>query len=158
MSDEKKPKPINVDLIDLKKMKDKTTDIPGLLEYAHSIGGFSIVPTEQGAIKATAMRAMSEQTQMQLDMLYEQMKLLAKQAQTLKDRADISVMIYDADLNFQPVIGETYYLYEKENGKKVLSLVAPEEWGRSTSIGEFIAEVLLLADHTWKVIRQAKEE
>lgn len=157
MSDKKdKPTPIDVSKIDLEELKKRTTDIPGLIEYAHSVGGFSIVPTQQGAIKATAMRAMQEQTQMQLDMLLEQMKVLAKQAQTLKDRAEISHKIYEADLNFKPVIGETYFLYEKE-GKHIVSLVAPEEWGNSKSIGTFVAEALLLADHTWKIIRQNEE-
>lgn len=151
MSD--KPVPIDVSKIDLDELKKRTTDIPGLLEYAHSVGGFSVIPTEQGAIKATAMRAMQEQTQIQLDMLLEQMKVLAKQAQALKDRAEISKKIYEADLNFKPVIGETYFIYEKDN-KNVISLVAPEEWGRTAPIGHFIAEVLLLADHTWKIIRQ----
>ena len=60
------------------------------------------------------MRAMQEQTQMQLDMLLEQMKVLAKQAQTLKDRAEISHKIYEADLNFKPVIGETYFCMKKK--------------------------------------------
>ncbi|MDA9793086.1 DUF2452 domain-containing protein [Bacteriovoracaceae bacterium] len=151
---DKTPTPIDVSAIDLEDLKKRTTDIPGLLEYAHSVGGFSVIPTKQGTIKATAMRVMQEQTQMQLDMLLEQMKLLAKQAQSLKDRAELSEKIYEADLAFKPIIGETYYIYEK-NGKNVLSIIAPEEWGRSKTIGAFVAEALLLADHTWKIIRQA---
>lgn len=154
MKQDDNPKPIDISNIDLEELKKRTTDIPGLLEYAHSVGGFSVVPTHQGAIKASAMRAMQEQTQMQLDMILEQMKLLAKQAQNLKDRAEISAKIYEADLKFKPVIGETYYIYEK-NEQNIISLVAPEEWGNSKTIGKFIAEVLMLADHTWKIIRQS---
>jgi hypothetical protein len=156
MSD-KKPKPINVDEIDLERMKLKTTDMPGLIEYAHSIGGFSVVPTEQGAIKGKAMQAMGEQTQMQLDMIFEQMKVLAKQAKELKDRAEVSQEIYDADMSFQPVIGEHYFLYRKDESKSVLSLVSPDEWGKKMPFKEFVAEVKLLADHTWKVIKEKEE-
>ena len=139
-------KEINVDQRDLVKMKEKTVDLPGLLEYAHSVGGFSVVPTEQGVIKGKAMQAMSEQTQMHLDQIFEQMQLLAKQAKNLKDRAEVSVLIYEAEMNFQPVIGHTYYVYEKKNGKTLLSMVSPEEWGIPLPFSRFINEVKLLAD------------
>ena len=152
------PKEIDVNNIDLEKMKEKTADLPALLEYAHSIGGFSVVPTEQGVIKGKAMQAMGEQTQMQLDQIFEQMQLLAKQAKTLKDRAEISTLIYEADINFQPVIGHTYYVYEKKNGKTLLSMIGPEEWGDSLPFNSFLNKVTLLADHTWKIIEDSEKE
>lgn len=142
---------INVEEIDLELMKERTTDLPGLIEYAHNIGGFSIVPTKEGAIKGSAMKAMKEQTEMQMHQIYEQMQLLAEQATKLKDRAEISLDIYDAEMRFQPVIGQTYYLYEKKDGKKLLSMVNPEEWGTSMPFKKAIAKVKLLADHTWNV-------
>lgn len=152
---EKEPKPINVEEIDLEVMKLKTTDIPGLLEYAHNVGGFSVIPTEKGMIKGRAMNAMHEQTQRQMDQIYEQMKLLAKQVNDIKERADVSHLIYDAEMSFQPLIGETYYLYEKKDGKQALSLVSPKEWGERIPFSKFIAEVKLLSDHTWDVVKEA---
>lgn len=149
-------KPIDVSQIDLDELKKRTSDIPGLIEYAHSIGGFSVVPTKEGDIKSKAMSAMQEQTQMQLDMLLEQMKLLAKQAQELKDRASISECIYEAKLSFRPVIGEEYYLYSRSNGEKLLSLISPIEWGKSFE-SKYLAHVQLLADHTWKVLNKSEE-
>lgn len=153
----KKPKPIDVDQIDLEKMKDKTADLPGLLEYAHSIGGFSVVPTEQGVIKGNAMTAMKEQTEMHMQQIYDQMKLLADQASKLKRRAEISFEIYEADMRFKPEVGQTYYLYKKGD-KKVLSLVGPKEWGKSLPFDAFIATVKLLADHTWDILEDGSEE
>jgi hypothetical protein len=158
VSEDNKPKPIDVDQIDLVKMKEKTVDLPALLEYAHSVGGFSIVPTEQGVIKGKAMQAMSEQTQMHLDQIFEQMQLLAKQAKNLKDRAEISALIYEAEIKFQPVIGHTYYVYEKKDGSTLLSMVSPEEWGTPSPFGKFLNEVKLLADHTWQIIQTEEEE
>ena len=158
MTKAKKPKPIDVDQIDLERMKQKTTDLPGLLEYAHSLGGFSIVPTEQGVIKGKALQAMGEQTQMQLDMIFEQMKVLAKQAKNLKERAEVSEKIYKADINFQPIIGEHYFLYSKKDGKNLLSLISPEEWKGKMPFKAFIAEVRLLADHTWQIIKENSED
>ena len=146
------PKPIDVDSIDLDKLKEKTADLPSLLEYAHSVGGFSVVPTDEEAIKSSARMAMAEQTQMQLDQIFEQMSLLASQARELKKRADVSTQIYDAHMSFKPLVGKTYYLYEKNDGTRSLSIVSPEEWGEKLPFKNFIAEVKLLADHTWKVI------
>jgi hypothetical protein len=148
----KKNIPIEVSEIDLNLMGKQTADLPALIEYAHSRGGFAIVPTKQGAIKSKAMEALKGQTNMQLDMLFEQMRLLAKQVKTIKDRVDISYEIYEADIHFQPVIGQTYYLYRQVSGKNILSLIGPDEWKESKGFSEFISSVELLADHTWKVV------
>lgn len=152
MEEEKKPKPIDVNNIDLDKMKEKTADLPGLLDYAHSVGGFQVVPTEKGVISGRAIKMMEGQTQRQMDQIYEQMRLLAKQANSLKERAEVSMQIYNADISFEPVIGEIYYLYEKKNNIKTLSLIAPDEWKKEMPFKTFIAKVQLLADHTWDVL------
>lgn len=151
------PKEINVDEIDLDRMKDRTTDLPSILEYAHSIGGFAVVPTEQGMIKGQAMNAMKEQTEMHMDQIYDQMKLLANQAQKLKRRAELSFEIYEANMGFKPIIGNVYYLYKKKD-QKVLSIVAPEEWGKTMPFEAFLAKVKLLSDHTWDILEDASED
>ena len=104
MSKKEKATPIDVESIDLDLMKERTTDLPGLVEYAHSIGGFSVIPNEEGAIKGQAMTAMKEQTEMHMHQIYEQMQVLARQASKLKKRAEVSVEIYHAQMRFKPVI------------------------------------------------------
>lgn len=146
-----KPKPIDVASIDLDKMKEKTADLPGLLEYAHSIGGFSIVPTQQGVIKGNAMTAMKEQTEMHMHQIYEQMQVLANQANKLKRRAEVSFEIYEAEMRFKPEVGKTYYLYQKRD-QRILSMVGPLEWGESIPYDLYVATVKLLADHTWEIL------
>ena len=94
---------------------------------------------------------MRQQTDRQMNQLYQQMEVLAKQAKLISERKEISERIYDAAMGFEPIINETYYLYEKEDGTDLLSLVAPHEWGRSFKYSRFLAKVLLLADHTWDV-------
>lgn len=151
MIKKEKPKPIDVDQIDMERMKDRTSDLPALLEYAHSIGGFSVVPTEQGLIKGQAMQAMKEQTEMNMGQIYEQMQLLAEQANKLKKRAEISFEIYKANMGFKPLIGHTYYLYQKKD-QKLLSMISPQEWGKTMPFEKFLAKVKLLADHTWDIL------
>lgn len=120
-----------------------------VLPYASSVGSVAIKPTEEGVIKHKALQAMEEQTNMQLSQIREQIELLARQAQEISKRRELSMMIYEAKLNFQPVIGHTYFLYEKKDGQHILSLISPREWGGSGPHKQFISAVRLLADHTW---------
>lgn len=58
-------------------------------------------------------------------------------------------------MSFKPLIGKTYHLYQRKDGKYVVSMVAPEEWGRRNPL-EFKATVKLLSDHTWEILNQPK--
>jgi hypothetical protein len=120
-----------------------------VLPYASSVGSVAIRPTEEGTIKHKALLAMEQQTDMQLDQIREQIALLAKQAQELRKRKELSLMIYEASMRFTPIIGQTYYLYEKKDGSYMLSLVHPKEWGGNGPFKQFVSGVKLLADHTW---------
>ncbi len=135
--------------------KDKITEIPHLLPYAHTVGGVQIKPIDKGRVKGRAVEAMYDQTEMQLEQIRKQIELLAQQAKTIYDRVSISEDIYLAEMNFEPLIGFTYHLYQKKDGKKVLSMVGPREWGAKPPY-EFIATVKLLSDHTWEVLEKGK--
>lgn len=120
-----------------------------VLPYASSVSGALIKPTEEGMIRHKALTAMEEQTNMQLSQIRQQIELLALQAQEIQRRKDLSLLIYGAKLNFTPVIGQVYYLYEKKDGNYFLSMVSPKEWGTSKPFKSTVATVKLLADHTW---------
>jgi predicted transcriptional regulator len=123
-----------------------------VLPYASSVGSVAIRPNEEGAIKHKALLAMEQQTDMQLGQIREQIELLARQAQELRKRKELSLMIYEAKMSITPIIGQTYYLYEKNDGTHLLSLVNPKEWGGSGPFKQFVSGVKLLADHTWMEI------
>lgn len=114
-------------------------------------------PTDKGKIKGTAVTAMHDQTDRQFRQLYEQMKTLVDQANYLKKRVHISERIYMADMGFEPVYNRHYYLFQRKSGEDVLTMVSPEEWGSSMPFEKFIAEVRLLADHTWEVVKTEDE-
>lgn len=130
---------------------DKITERPSTLEYPHHAGSALVKPEDKGRIKGNALSAMEHQTDMQMAQIYEQMQLLADQAKKLNQRKEVSELIYLAEMRFEPLINHIYHLYKKENGEHLLSLIAPEQWGRSSKY-EFIATVRLLADHTWDVL------
>ena len=130
---------------------DKIAQMPGLLPYAHTVGGAVIKPDDMGKIKGRAVTAMRQQTDMQMAQIYKQMELLAEQARKIRDRVEVSERIYSAALGFEPLIGQTYYMYQRKDGTDLLSLVSPQEWGRSFPFEKYLARVTMLADHTWDV-------
>ena len=115
-----------------------------------SVSGAVIRPNEAGVIRHQALSAMEEQTNMLLTQIRQQIELLAIQAKEIQKRKELSMIIYDSKLGFAPVIGQRYFLYEGGNGNYLVSMVGPKEWGRSgMPYKSFLAEVKLLADHTW---------
>jgi hypothetical protein len=136
---------------------DKITENPHSLEYPHHAGSALVKPEDQGKIKGRALSAMEHQTDMQLSQIYEQMQLLANQAKKLQDRKLVSERIYTAEMRFEPLINHKYHLYKKENGSFLLSLIGPNQWGRSKHTFEFVATVRLLADHTWDILERNED-
>lgn len=136
---------------------DKVAENPHLLPYAHTVGGAVIKPIDKGRVKGRAVSAMYEQTEMQMDQIKKQIELLAKQAQSIHDRIHISEQIYLAEMNFEPLIGFTYHLYKRSNGKHVLSMVGPREWGTKPPF-TFVGTVKLLSDHTWEILEEGEIE
>ncbi len=133
---------------------DKITQNPHSLEYPHHAGSALIQPEDRGKIKGRALSAMEHQTDMQLSQIYEQMQLLAEQAKKLQDRKKISEFIYQSEMRFEPLINHVYHLYIKGNGQCLLSMIAPNQWGRSKNDFNFMATIKLLADHTWDVLEK----
>ncbi len=129
---------------------DKVAENPHLLPYSHSVGGVVIKPVDRGKVKGRAIQSMYEQTDRQLDQIKQQIELLAKQAKSLQERVQVSEAIYQAEMGFEPLVGKTYHLYQRDNGNYVLSLLSPAEWGGNPPF-TFIASAMLLADHTWEV-------
>lgn len=147
-------KKIDVDRIDLDRMKEKTTETPGMLPYAHHAGSAIIKPEDKGKITGRAVAAMHSQTDMQMAQIYDQMRLLADQAKKIQSRIEVSERIYQASIAFEPLINHRYFLYQKADGIDFMSMIAPEEWGRKKDWAAFVAEVKLLADHTWEILRE----
>ena len=143
---------IDLTSIDLDKEREKITDFPGLIQFAHSVGSALIKPEDKGRIKGNAVAAMHDQTNRQFHQLYDQMQTLVNQANLLKKRVTVSERIYQADIGFTPVIDKIYFLYKRKKEGDVLSMVGPKEWGKKMPFEAYVAKVRLMSDHTWEVI------
>ncbi len=133
--------------------KDKITENPHTLPYAHTVGGAVIKPLDKGRIKGLAMSAMYEQSDKSLDQIRQQVELLMKQAQDIHNRVEVSEKIYKADYNFKPIINQQYHLYEKTDQSWILSMIGPNEWGKKGCPYTFIHSVKLMSDHTWELLK-----
>jgi len=72
---------------------------------------------------------------------YEEIK---DEFKKLVDEVSWNEFVYSATYNFLPVIGETYYLYEKNDGSVFLSLIAPDEWKM-----KFLGATRLESNNKW---------
>lgn len=130
---------------------DKVTENPGTLPYAHTIGSAEIKPYDESKIRGKAMAAMYEQTNASMHQIREQIDNLILQAKEIHRRTRISERIYGSAVGFEPMIGKIYHLYIRPDDESFLSMVAPEEWGRSAKF-KFVATVKMLHDHTWDIL------
>ncbi len=135
--------------------KDKVAENPHTLPYPHTIGSAVILPVDKKGIKGSSLATVEEQAEMQLNEIREQLELLLKQAKNIKERVAFSQQVYEADLNFVPVIGEVYHLYEQQEGSHIISMIAPWEW-RKIPYKAFTGSIKLLADRTWYPVNNKK--
>lgn len=136
--------------------KDKVTENPHTLPYAHTVGGAVIKPVDKKGMVGSSLAAVEEQAEMQLNQVREQLETLLRRAKEIKDRVAFSQQVYEADINFVPVVGETYHMYEKNDGTYILSLVAPWEW-KKIPFKNFTGSVKLLADRTWYPVNNKRK-
>lgn len=151
---------IDINNIDLDRMRTLTSSAPGKSHYAVEKGSTSFSPTKEGAIKSRAFKVMDEQIGMQMDNILEQIKVLARQAEDLKKRREVSELIYRAKMSFEPLVGDIYFLYNTTKGH-VLSLLSPEEFGEKKLKEQkysFEAKAKLLADCTWEILERNNKE
>ncbi len=118
-----------------------------------SVSSPVIKAEDKNKIRANAVEAMHHYAQQEMSMLKKQADLIMQQVRDIEERLKISEQIYASDLRFTPVVNQVYHLYEKEN-HFTLSLIGPNEWGKSSKM-KFVASVKLLGDHSWDVIKKA---
>jgi len=76
-------------------------------------------------------------------------KELVDEYNLLVDEVKLNNLIYNSNYSFEPVIGEIYYLYLRQNGNYFLSLISPQEWDM-----KHVVSVRLNSEHKWVSIRE----
>lgn len=140
-------------------MSEKEKDKPlydgeaSFAPYPVSVNSPPIKTVDKRLVKATAYESMQQHANQQILLLRKQAELILQQVKEIEQRVEISRRIYEADIRLVPDVGQVYHLYRK-NGKDVVSMVGPEEWGNKMPYDEFVASLKLLADKSWEILQK----
>ena len=67
------------------------------------------------------------------------------------DHFNWNKLVYEAEIRFEPVVGEIYHLYDMGDGRRALSMISPDQWPH-----RHLATVRLNYDRQWLVVETGK--
>ena len=108
--------------------------------YATSVGAPVITTTDTVAWKNRSIRKVNQKVQtkyLELKLAYEKMM----------EEFEYNNLNFNAKFTFEPIIGDVYHLYKRDNGETFLSLIAPNECNFN-AVGSFY----LNADQIWEKV------
>tara|TARA_R100001230_G_C5547659_1_gene76321 strand:+ start:53 stop:463 length:411 start_codon:yes stop_codon:yes gene_type:complete len=111
-----------------------------LKPYATSVGAPVITSTDTTAWKNRSIN----KTNHKLNAKYLELKA---EYEKMTREFEYNSLIFNSHFSFEPVIGEVYHLYKRENGKNFLSLIAPDQCNFN-HLGSFYLNV----DQTWEKV------
>jgi hypothetical protein len=125
-------------------------------EYPTEAGGvkFDLVPvTKQKDLMINHARIYAQQ---EYDRIMELVAVLEGQAQAIKRRLEITDSVHAAIYQFQPVMGNVYWLvWDQRKQHTLLTQHGPNDWSSSAPEDyEYKAQVKYMGDHTWMEINE----
>lgn len=108
-----------------------------LLPYATNLGAPVIVPENVSTWK-------NEKIQKTNHYFQKKYKEIKEQYDELLKEFEWNSIVYGSKYNFQPIIGETYHLYRRQDGELFLSIIKPTEWKQ-----EYVGEFELDSENKW---------
>ena len=111
-----------------------------LLPYATNIGAPVIKPDNLSSWKNEKIF----KTNKYFNKKYDEIK---KEYEKLVEEFEWNDLVYNSNYNFQPIIGEKYHLYRRNNGEYFLSLIEPNSWKQ-----EYVGTFEMDSDNKWKKI------
>ena len=108
-----------------KDKPDNVADNPGLLPYASNVGAPAIKPDDVDTWKNQKV----VKTNHYFETRYNEIK---EEYRKLIESYEWNKLVYESEFKWEPVKGETYYLYQRSEGNQdlFLSLIEPQynEW------------------------------
>lgn len=109
------------------------------LPYPVSTLSPPITPTDLSSFKSRGISEVERDLQQKLKEIRE------IYLETI-DHFNWNKLVYEAEIQFEPIIGGIYHLYEMR-GRRLLSMIAPHEWSQ-----RHLATVRLNVDRQWKIV------
>ena len=115
-----------------RRKPDRVADSPMTTPYGTDLSAPAFtVPDVQGYKKAQAAEASHR--------FHQRYEELEQAMQDLMTQAQYNDRLLNASMAFKPIIGQIYYLYNKDD-KDFISMVSPEEFGESYSEKKLLLE------------------
>lgn len=111
-----------------------------LKPYATTVGGPAIIPSDTMAWKNRSINKLNHKVQTRFEEIKAQYELLMQEFEYNK-------LIYSAEFSFEPVLGQVYHLYKRDNDETFLSIIAPDQCSFH-AIGSFF----LNTDQIWEKV------
>ncbi|MEX6626380.1 DUF2452 domain-containing protein [Tenacibaculum salmonis] len=111
-----------------------------LKPYATSVGAPVITTTDSMAWKNRSINKINHKVATQ----YLELKVAYDK---MMEDFEYNKLIFEAKFTFEPIIGQIYHLYKRDNGESFLSIIAPEEC-TFNSLGSFYLNV----DQIWEKV------
>ena len=108
-----------------------------LLPYATNVGGPAFSASDLTLWKNVASSKMSAHFKTR----FEEIK---QEYDEMMVQFEWNQIVHNSKIGFEPVIGEEYHLYERDNGERFLSIIPPQTWKKKL-IGSF----KLTTDRMW---------
>jgi|TARA_R110000868_G_scaffold34151_8_gene123486 hypothetical protein len=112
-----------------------------ILPYASSVSGPKIEIVDIDLFKQRGASKLQKIFKSEFEEIIEKYN-------NLVDEVALNDMVYNSTYSFEPVVGNLYYLYYGNDGKKFLSLISPNEWDK-----EHIVSVKLNSELKWVSIK-----
>ena len=107
----------------MSKKPDNVADNPGLLPYGSNVGAPVIKQEDVSLWKNEKVN----KTKQYFHTRYEEIK---EEYRKLMEEFEWNKLVYESKFTFTPIKGQTYHLYQKEQGGLFLSLIEPELWNQ----------------------------
>ncbi|MEN8787731.1 MAG: DUF2452 domain-containing protein [Flavobacteriales bacterium] len=99
-------------------------------EYGTNVGAPSISTTNVKTWKNVGITKVNH-------MLKQKFNELQAEYDKMMDEYKWNDLIYNTEYNFEPIIGEVYYLYHREDESTFLSVIPPSSFKKYSFIGAF---------------------
>jgi hypothetical protein len=115
--------------------------------YPVSRLGAPVSLVDTAKIIESASAGVALRTNAQLEVIVEQIRTLQDRARAIVEQASRDLELIHAECRFRRVAGRIYHLYERLDGQRYFSMLAPEELGYARP--GFIASYRYEHDESW---------
>lgn len=112
-----------------------------LLTYASEVGSIKFEVQDISLWKRSEVEKVK-------NVFKQDLEEINQRIQKLMDDILLNDMIYSSNMNFEPIVGHVYHLYENNRGERFLSLIEPNLWEMP-----YMGSYKLTSDKKWVLIK-----